>query len=91
MGAMLRTTGLLLAYPLWIVLVQFSWNTPQRFVTWGTASTIGLAVFILLFVQLPATFDLLEMGPRAARPLAAYLGGLAVTALIVLATRPRKT
>jgi hypothetical protein len=86
---MLRTALLLLVYPILIAGVRFSWNMPQRCVTWGTASLVGVAVFIVFFVQLPVSFDVLEMGPRAARPLAAYIGGLVVTGVIVLVTRPK--
>jgi hypothetical protein len=55
MGPTLRTVLLLLLYPVLIAGVQFSWNTPQRVVTWGTASLVGIAVFIVVFVQSPAT------------------------------------
>jgi hypothetical protein len=89
MGPILRTALLLLVYPVLIAGVRFSWNTPQRFVTWGTASLVGVAVFVVLFVQLPASFDLFEMGPRIARPLVAYAGGLVVTGIIVMVTRRR--
>jgi hypothetical protein len=44
---------------------------------------------VVLFVQLPASFDLLDMGPRIARPLVACVGGLVVTGIIVMVTRPR--
>lgn len=89
MGPTLRTALLLLIYPILIAGVRFNWNTPQRFVTWGTASLIGVAVFIVLLVQLPASFELLEMSPRIAGPLVAYVGGLIVTGIIVMVTRPR--
>lgn len=86
-GPTLRMALLLLVYPILIAGVWSNWNMPQRFVTWGTASLVGVAVFIVLFVQLPATFDLAGMGPRIARPLAAYVGGLIVTGIIVAVTR----
>lgn len=89
MGPTLRTALLLLVYPVLIAGVRFNWNMPQRFATWGTASLVGVAVFIALFAQLPASFDLLEIGPRIARPLVAYVGGLVVTGIIVMVTRPR--
>lgn len=83
----MRTALLLLVYPVLIAGVRFNWNMPQRFVTWGAASLVGVAVFVVLFVQLPASFDLLEMAPRIARPLVAYAGGLVVTGIIVMVTR----
>ena len=89
MGRILRTTALLLVYPFLIVGARSRWNTPQRFATWGMASMIGIAVFVVLFAELPATFSFLEVEARIARPLTAYLGGLAATAFIVLLTRRR--
>lgn len=89
MGPTLRTALLLVIYPILIAGVHFNWNMPQRFVTWGTASLVGVAVFIVLFVQLPASFELVGMSARIARPLVAYVGGLIVTGIIVMVTRPR--
>jgi len=89
-GLALRTALLLLIYPVLYIGVLGLWNRPQRFATWGTASFVGLVVFVIVFVQAPATFDVLDLGPRIARPLAAYVAGLVTTAAIVLITRPKR-
>lgn len=90
MGPALRTALLLLLYPVLLVGTQFGWllGSPR---TWATASLVGLAVFVILFVEMPATFDVLDLGPRIVRPLAAYVGGLATAAAIVLIMRPKRT
>ena len=89
MGPKLRTALLLLIYPILVAGTDCNWNMPQRFVTWGTASLVGVVVFIVLLVELPASLGLLGLRPGIARPLVAYLGGLVVTGMIVLVTRPR--
>lgn len=82
----MRTALLLFLYPVLFVGVQF--GLPNRFATLA-ASLVGLAVFVILFVQLPSSFDVLDIGPRITRPLAAYVGGLVAAGSIVLIGRPK--
>lgn len=86
MSSALRTALLIVLYPVLFVGTQF--GLASRFTTLA-ASLVGLAVFVVLFVQLPTTFDVLDLGPRIARPFVAYAGGLVAAGAIVLIGRPK--
>jgi hypothetical protein len=74
-----------LLYPL-AALLSFGFANTR----WMTATFSGVLVFVVLMALLPIDFDPVGVGSRVARPVCAYLAGLALTGAVLVAVRSSK-
>jgi hypothetical protein len=77
-----------LLYPLAAVLsLGYLASTDRR---WITATISGVVVFVVLMALLPIDFDPVGVGSRLARPVSAYLAGLALTGVLLVVAKSSK-